>query len=96
MSKGQEFSAELKALFFRVIDFVEKEKEGPVIPHSSKTARIITLLWCSERSVHHLKTEIKKLRETSSVTIVDQSDEESKPEATSIRTRSQPNTAALG
>jgi hypothetical protein len=78
-----------------VIDFVEKEKEGPIIPHSNTTARIVALLGCSERSVHYLKTEIKELRATASVTLVDQSEDESKPEATSIRTGSQSNAAAL-
>jgi hypothetical protein len=32
MPKGQQFSQDMKQIFFNVIKFVENEKFGPVIP----------------------------------------------------------------
>lgn len=63
MPKGQEFSVELKKVFFRVIDFMEKERTGPIIPLSLSTARLVAALGISERSIFNLKTEMKNLRD---------------------------------
>jgi hypothetical protein len=58
MPKGEEFSVDLKTIFFRIIDFVDKEKDGPIIPLNSSTARIVAMLGISERSVVRLKKEL--------------------------------------
>lgn len=63
MPKGEEFSAELKKVFFRVFEFVEAEKHGPIIPLSSVHARIMALLGIGERSVERLKIELQELRQ---------------------------------
>ena len=63
MRKGQEYSAEVKSVFSRMIDFVEKERDGPMIPLNLTTARLVTMLGISERSIFNLKAEMKKLRE---------------------------------
>ena len=63
MPTGQEYSAEVKTIFFRVIDFFEKERDGPMIPLSLTTARLIAVLGVSERSLFNLKAEMKQLSE---------------------------------
>ena len=59
----KEFSIELKAVYFRVIHFVEKEKNGPTIPLNLTTARILALLGISKSSLFNLKAEMKTQRE---------------------------------
>ncbi len=44
MPKGYEFSQEVKQLVFHVIDFVESEKSGPVIPLYNVTDRLVKML----------------------------------------------------
>src|ERR1700722_2147995 len=51
MPTGKDFSTALKKLFFRVIEFVENEKTGLVIPLSNTTARIMALLDISKGTV---------------------------------------------
>ena len=71
MPKGQEYSLEVKSVFFRVIDFVEKKCDGPTIPLNLTTPRLVAMLGIAERSIFNLKAEMKKLRE------VEQSDQRS-------------------
>jgi hypothetical protein len=63
MPKGYEFSQEVKQLMFRIINFVENEKDGPVIPLYNVIGRLAKMLNISERSVHRLKQELHQLRE---------------------------------
>ncbi|CAF3071800.1 unnamed protein product [Rotaria sp. Silwood2] len=55
----KEFSVGLKEVYFRVIKFVEKEKNGPTIPLNLTMARILAMLNISRRSLFNLKTELK-------------------------------------
>ncbi len=52
---GQEFSLEMKRLFFRVITFIESEKYGPRIPLYNTFERIQTCLGISIRSISTVK-----------------------------------------
>lgn len=63
MPKGYEFSQEVKQLMFHIINFVENEKNGPVIPLYNVTGRLAKMLDISERSVRRLKQELHQLRE---------------------------------
>jgi hypothetical protein len=62
MPKGEEFSIEAKKLMFRVIDFVESERDGLQIPLKSTSARVMALLGIGYSSVHRLKSELEQLR----------------------------------
>jgi hypothetical protein len=62
MPKGQEYSFEVKHIYFRVIDFIEKERDGPMIPLNLTTARLVAMLGIPERSLLTLKAEMKHLR----------------------------------
>jgi len=64
MPQGVPFTPEIKQVFFRVIHFVESEKNGPRIPMNNSTARIIAMLGISESSLINLKKEMKTSRET--------------------------------
>jgi hypothetical protein len=59
----KEFSVEFKQLAFSVIDFVEKEKNGPSIPLNNVTDRLQAMLGISQRSVYRLKHEMKELKD---------------------------------
>jgi hypothetical protein len=61
MARGYEYSAELKGTFFRVISFIESEKNGTQIPVYNTTQRIQAILGISERSIFNLKREMKHL-----------------------------------
>ena len=61
--KGQEHSAGVKTIYFRVTDFIEKEKNGPMILLNLTTARILAVLGVSERSLFNLKSEMKQAQE---------------------------------
>ena len=67
MPKGQEYSVEAKAIYFRIIDFIEKERNGPMIPLNLTTARILAILGISEKSLFNLKAEIKQTQEEQKV-----------------------------
>ncbi|CAF3934653.1 unnamed protein product [Rotaria sp. Silwood1] len=58
----KEFSLEFKQLAFSVIDFVEKEKNGSLIPLYNVTDRLEAILGVSRRSVNRLKQELKELK----------------------------------
>ncbi|CAF1483271.1 unnamed protein product [Adineta ricciae] len=82
MPTGHEFSQEVKQLIFHVIDFVENEKNGPVIPLYNVKARLVKMLNISERSVYRLTHELHHLRckETKKVSQEQQAMEEKKKE----------------
>ena len=63
MPKSQEYSIEVKAIDFRVIDFIEREQKRPVIPLNLTTARILAILGISEKSLFNFKAEIKQVQE---------------------------------
>jgi len=60
---GNEFSLEMKRLFFRVITFIESEKNGPQIPLNNTLERCQACLGISIRSISNLKKEMRELRE---------------------------------
>ena len=61
MPKGYEFSQDMKKIFFNVIQFVGKEKFGPVIPLFNVNERLSSELAISMRSVERLKSEMKEI-----------------------------------
>ncbi|CAF1355584.1 unnamed protein product [Rotaria sordida] len=63
MPTGKEFSVEVKQLLFRVIDFVENEKDGPIVPLNNVDERLVKMLNISQSSITRLKHELKVLRE---------------------------------
>ena len=63
MPQGVHFTSELREIFFHVIDFVEREKTGPLIPMNNTTARIMSMLGISESSLLNLKKDMKVMRE---------------------------------
>ncbi|CAF1457639.1 unnamed protein product [Rotaria sordida] len=63
MPKGYEFSQEAKQLMFHIINFVESEKNGPVIHLYNVDDRLVKMLDISERSVRRLKQELHQLRQ---------------------------------
>ena len=73
----KEFSVELKAVSFRVIDFVEEEKNGATIPLNLTTARILALLSIYKSSLFNLKAEMKTQREQLEKEENDRKEEES-------------------
>ena len=88
MPKGEEFSIEQKTLIFRVMEFVESERNGPQIPLTSTSARVMALLGISYSSVHKLKKELKQLRQEETMKNTDEHEEVVTEEST-IRTRAQ-------
>jgi hypothetical protein len=81
MPKGQEFSFELKTVFFRVINFVEREKAGIIIPLYKPTARLIEMLGISEASIGRLQKELAEQQQ--------KHNEDTKEEPIRPRTRTQ-------
>ena len=63
MPKGQDYSIKEKQIFFRVIDFVEKEKAGPTIPLQNTTDRLLAMLGIGETSLFRLKKELTNQRQ---------------------------------
>ena len=59
----KEFPVEFKQLAFPIIDFVDKEKNGPSIPLNNVTDRLQTLLSIFQRSLYRLKHELKEEQE---------------------------------
>ena len=60
MPKGYEFSQEIKQLMFNVIDFVESEKTGSVIPLNNVNDRLKSMLGISMASVERLRREMRE------------------------------------
>ena len=63
MPKGQDYSIKEKQMFFRVIDFVEKEKAGPTISLHNTTGRLLAMLGIGENSLFRLKKELADQRQ---------------------------------
>ena len=57
---GVEFSQELKQLMFNVIQFVENEKSGTIIPLNNVNDRLQAMLGISLSSVRRLKEEMRQ------------------------------------
>ena len=60
MPTGVEFSQELKQLMFNVIQFVENEKTGTIIPFNNVNDRLQAMLGISLSSVRRLKEEMRQ------------------------------------
>ena len=63
MLKGQDYSIKEKQIFFRVIDFVEKQKAGPIIPLLNTTGRLLRMLSIGENSLFRLTKELADQRQ---------------------------------
>ena len=63
MLKGHDNSIKEKQIFFRVIDFVEKEKAGPTISFHNTTGRLLAMLGIAEDSLSRLKKELTDQRQ---------------------------------
>ena len=62
MPKGTEFSEDLKQMMFRVVLFVENEKNGLTIPLHNVNERLNAMLGISKQSILNLKREMKELQ----------------------------------
>jgi Sec-independent protein translocase protein TatA len=51
----------MKEIFFNVINFVEKEKLGPIIPLFNVNERLSSMLNISMRSVERMKNEMREI-----------------------------------
>ena len=60
----KEFSLEFNQLAFSIIDFVEKEKNGTLIPLNNVTDRLEAMFGVSGRSVNRFKQELKEQEES--------------------------------
>jgi hypothetical protein len=58
MPKGENFTLDLKQLMFRINNFVEKEKSGPIIPSFNTANRLEIMLGISRASVFRLRSEM--------------------------------------
>jgi len=85
MASGHEYSTALKEVFFRVITFVEAEKNGPQIPLYKTTQRIQTMLGISERSVFNLKQEMKNIKDKEEAERQKKEEEETKKKEETIQ-----------
>jgi hypothetical protein len=61
MPTGVPFGAAIKELMFRIIKFVESEKEGPVIPLYNTTGRLEAMLGIGRTTVFKLRSEMYTL-----------------------------------
>jgi L-arabinose isomerase len=61
MPKGQQFSQDMKQIFFNVVKFVEKEKFGTIIPLFNLNERLSSMLNISLRSLERLKSEMRDI-----------------------------------
>ena len=59
MPTGEEFSVQVKQLLFRVIDFVESEKDGPIIPLNNVGERLVKMLNISQSFLFLIKCFFK-------------------------------------
>ena len=78
MPTGINFGSNMKQLMFRIIKFVESEKEGPVIPSYNTTSRLEIMLGFSRATVFRLRNEICSL---------EQDEEESNEDKIQLRRR---------
>ena len=63
MPTGVTFGAAMKELMFRIIKFVESEKEGPVIQLYNTTGRLEAMLGIGRTTVFRLRSEMRTLEE---------------------------------
>jgi hypothetical protein len=63
MPKGEDYSIKGKQIMFRVIEFVEREKTGAIIPLYNTSNRLLAMLGISESSLFKLKKEIVDQRQ---------------------------------
>ena len=63
MPTGINFGSDMKHLMFRIIKFVESEKEGPVIALYNTTSRLAIILGVSRATVFRLRNEIRSLEQ---------------------------------
>jgi len=84
MPKGEDFMSHVKQLMFRIIKFVEGEKNGPVIPLFNTTERLEAMLGISKRSVFRLRNEMYKLE----MDPEENEDEQKNEEKVQLRSRS--------
>lgn len=63
MPKGEDYSIKEKLIMFRVIEFVEREKTGAIIPLYNTANRLLAMLGISEGSLLNLKKEIVDQRQ---------------------------------
>jgi hypothetical protein len=63
MPKGEDYSIKEKQIMFRVIEFVEREKTGAIIPLYNTSNRLLAMLGISESSLFKLKKEIVDQRQ---------------------------------
>ena len=63
MPKEVDYSINQKQIMFRVIEFVEREKTGAVIPLHNTTGRVLAMLAISESSLFRVKKEIVDQRQ---------------------------------
>jgi hypothetical protein len=82
MPKGEDYSIKEKQIMFRVIEFVEREKTGAIIPLYNTSNRLLAMLGISESSLFKLKKEIVDQRQK-------EQDEQEKQQQQLVRTRRQ-------
>ena len=58
MPKGENFVLEVKQLMFRIIKFVDSEKNGPVILLFNSSERLEAMLGISRKSITRLRNEM--------------------------------------
>ena len=63
MPTGMNFGSDVKQLMFRIIKFVESEKEEPVIPSYNTTGRLEVMLGVSRATVFRLRNKMHGLEE---------------------------------
>ncbi|CAF1142243.1 unnamed protein product [Didymodactylos carnosus] len=88
MPRGEEFSVDLKKMFYRVIQFVDSEKDGVQIPLTSTTGRIMALIGIGERTVKTLRSELHQLKQEKTVELPIDTRGEEPPTTPRLRTRS--------
>jgi hypothetical protein len=78
MPSGKEFSKEEKTIFYRVITFVDLEKNGPKIPMYNANDRLQAMLGLSRHSISNLRQEMRLLSEDQNKSVSEEEEEEEK------------------
>ncbi|CAF4629359.1 unnamed protein product, partial [Rotaria sp. Silwood2] len=81
MPLGKEFSKDEKTIFYRVIAFVDSEKDGPKIPMYNTNDRLQVMLGLSRHSISNLRQEMLQLIEKQNNSEYQEKDEEEEPHA---------------
>jgi hypothetical protein len=85
MPKGEDYSIKEKQIMFRVIEFVEREKTGAIIPLYNTSNRLLAMLGISESSLFKLKKEIVDQRQKEQ----DEQEKQQQQQQQLVRTRRQ-------